>query len=205
MKMLTAAKTARPVTQMPYKETTSKDDLFALLDFMTQNGVPVWVHGGWALEALTGVARPHGDIDLLADEVHRHKLIEVLGERVVAKHLHKLEVNFNGAEIDLVFFRRKGKGAITVTPRIIARWSPDFISKGQVGAIAGRQIPILSARSLYVQIANPVRKKKEMLEKNARDMEQITPLLTEEEIRDAARFFPVENTFVNRLRVKLGI
>jgi hypothetical protein len=194
----------RPESLMPYNETTSKEDLFALLDFMEQHSIPVWVHGGWGLEALTGVARPHGDIDLLADEVHRDKLIEALGPKVVAKHLHKLEVNFNGAEVDLVFFSRKGDAAVTITPRIIARWSPGFISSGHKGTIDGREIPILSPRSLYVQISNPVRKKKEMLEKNARDLEQIKPFLREEEMREAQKYYPIENTFINRLRTQLG-
>lgn len=44
------------------------EDVLDLLDALEQSGVPVWVDGGWGVEALTGeLTRPHTDLDLALD------------------------------------------------------------------------------------------------------------------------------------------
>ena len=53
----------------------SAEDVHEVLDCLARAGVPVWVDGGWGIDALTGAQhRPHDDLDLVvphdrADEV----------------------------------------------------------------------------------------------------------------------------------------
>lgn len=189
---------------MATKQITTTEDLFAALDFFAQNEIPVWVHGGWALDALSGASRDHSDLDLLADEACREKLKQVLGARVTHETSHKLEADLNGAGVDLVLFRRRGKSLYSITPRIVVEWPDDVLTHGRAATLNGRAIPVVSPAALYMEIANKTRKKGPMLEKNARDLAVMEPLLSAEDRRLAERFFPRENTWVNRLRARFG-
>ena len=42
------------------------DDVLAVLDRLGAAGVPVWLDGGWSVDALLGrQTRPHGDVDVV--------------------------------------------------------------------------------------------------------------------------------------------
>jgi hypothetical protein len=189
---------------MAYREFCTKEDLFSLLDFMQQHSIPCWVHGGWALEGLTGKSRPHHDLDIIVDDQFRPKIEQLLSSSIVAQHIHKFEVDFGGAELDLVFFQKQKGRIITKTPRIIGLWPPDAFTISNIGRISGREFPIISPVALYVQIANPVRKKKPMLEKNKADLELILPFLHGRDLEEFKKYYPIENTSWNRLKVRFG-
>ncbi|MGC8739920.1 MAG: nucleotidyltransferase domain-containing protein [Candidatus Sumerlaeaceae bacterium] len=178
--------------------------LFALLDRMEQGGVRVWVHGGWAIDALTGTSRSHKDIDLLADEKDRPWVREQFGHALIKETSHKLEFLFRGASVEVTFFRRLWNGVLaTVTPRIIVRWEPHVLGETRA-LLHGRSIPVVGIGALYAEIANRVNKKSEMLEKNARDLQRLKPLLTDTICRESGKYFPVPNTFWNRAKLFLG-
>ena len=191
---------------MAQETDVSVEQLGSLLDFFETHGVRALLHGGWALDALTGeTVRGHKDIDLLCDATQRPRLRELLGDAVFEEQPHKLGVNFEGAEVDLVFYEMDRRGrAVTWTPRILVRWAPDTLA-GATGKLAGRDAATVGLQALYCEIANPVRKKTAMLEKNQRDLARIKPLMSEESIREAERWFPLENTRWNRLLWRLGL
>lgn len=187
------------------KEHAELADLFALLDLLEKNGIRAVVHGGWALDAVSGTSRPHSDIDMVANEDQRARLRDLFAGRLLAETSHKIEVEFQRTSVDFAFYRRTRRGLRTITPRIIAFWPPELDGEPRKATLAGREIPIIPLRSMYCQIANPTRKKAKMLEKNARDLQRLLPYITEEDQRTGKTFFPVENTFWTRLRLRLGL
>jgi hypothetical protein len=179
--------------------------LFSLLDELERLGVRVWVHGGWAIDALTGTSRPHKDIDLLAEEAARPLLHEHFRATLIDERVHRVKFRYGGVDVEVTLFRKTRRGKlVTVNPRIIIAWAPGAFGE-RTAALAGRPIPVVDVGVLYVEVANTVRKKADMLEKNARDLERLAPLLTDELCREARRYFPVPNTRWNRLRLKLGL
>ena len=191
---------------MAQETDVTVEKVWALLDFFETHGVRALLHGGWALDALTGeTVRAHKDIDLLVDAAERPRLRELLGDAVFEEQPHKFGVNFEGAEVDLVFYEMDSRGrAVTWTPRVLVRWAPDGVT-GSSGNLAGRTAATVGLQALYCEIANPVRKKPAMLEKNQRDLARIKPLMSEESMREAERWFPLENTRWNRTLWRLGL
>lgn len=188
-------------------ETNAVDaaTLFTLLDELKQLGVPVWVHGGWAVDAYTGTTRPHKDIDLLAEEINRPRLREHFRSHIKEETIHKLEFAYKGATVEVTFFQRAARGtAVTVTPRILVRWGRDSFADA-TAPLMGRPIPVVSLRALFVEVANQVKKNADMLAKNAQDLARLRPLLDESTIQAAQKLFPVPNTRWNRIRLRLGL
>ena len=179
-------------------------DLLELLTRLKEHGVEALVHGGWALDALSGTSRMHSDIDLLIHEEDRDRVRALFADRVLVETSHKLEVQVGNTSADIVFFRRMGRGFATVTPRIIVLWPPDLLSGKQMRRINGSEIPIVNARVLYYELANTVRKKAPMLNKNQRDLRVIAPHI-DDKVRKCRRYLPRPNTFWNRMRLKLRL
>ncbi len=51
----------------------------ALYRWLTDNGVPLWIDGGWGVDALLGAeTRPHDDLDIVIEERHLLRLRELL-------------------------------------------------------------------------------------------------------------------------------
>lgn len=186
------------------KRVTTAEEVLGIIGFLKEHGVDVWLHGGWALEALTGIARVHTDIDIITDERHRDRLRNLLAGRIVKDRMHKLQVNFDGAEVDLVFFSKERGRLITWHPKLIAVWPPDLLTHGKTARLSGRDVPIISPTALFIQISHRVGKTRELKEKNERDRGLFHDIISDEQKKMAAKFFPREVTLVNRLRTALG-
>lgn len=181
------------------------EQVLALVTTMERLGVRVWVHGGWAIDALTGTSRSHEDIDLLADEADRARLRSAFATSLVAETTHKLELSFEGVPVEVTFFRRLASGRlVTLTPRLIVRWDPESLGTARA-PLGGGEIPVVGTGALYMEVANRVRKKPPMLAKNARDLERLAPLLTPAIKERAQRFEPLPNTRWNRIRLRVGL
>lgn len=64
---------------MNKKEITTKDNLFAVLDFFDDLKIKYWLDGGWAVDVLYGrQTREHRDIDINFDAKHTEILINKL-------------------------------------------------------------------------------------------------------------------------------
>lgn len=54
-------------------------DVITFYDKMKAHGIPVWIDGGWGVDALLGKqSRPHGDLDIALQQKHEQKAREVL-------------------------------------------------------------------------------------------------------------------------------
>lgn len=186
-------------------QIASPEVLLALLDEIQQLGVRVWVHGGWAIDAVTGTSRPHKDIDLFANESDRATLRAHFQHSLIDETSHKIEFAYGSTPVEVTFFKQYGRREYaTVTPRIIVRFSPGAFSDS-TASLAERKIPIVSLQVLYMEVTNTVAKKRDMLEKNARDRERLAPFLTDEIRQAGKRHFVMPNTWWSRMRLFLGL
>jgi lincosamide nucleotidyltransferase A/C/D/E len=127
-----------------------------LLEHLTGLGIPVWLDGGWAIDALLGrQRRPHDDLDLVAalEDVPRLKV--ALGERGYAlvdggDARIVVLVDAGGHQVDVhpVVFTEKGEGVYRMTTG--GEWiypSPGFAGSGDV---LGRRVPCLTPEVMMV-------------------------------------------------------
>ena len=196
---------------MTKNRAATADDLFALLDLMEGNGIPVVVHGGWAVDALTGTSREHRDVDLLAHERDRARLARLLAPHITKRTTHKLKLDYNGALVDLAFYRLNRRGEpVTLGERKMARWHPDMLA-GVRAPLLGREIPVVGPCAACAEkVAQEVRSRTDhsqddMMDKALADMEHLRPLVTPEQLEDVKRYFDVPCTAWDRLLIRLGL
>ncbi|QFU89014.1 nucleotidyltransferase domain-containing protein [Amycolatopsis sp. YIM 10] len=76
-----------------------------LLRRFGEAGVPVWIGGGWGIDALVGrQTRPHADLDLIHDQTREPAALAVLTEEGFAETLDLRPVRFvldGPAELDM--------------------------------------------------------------------------------------------------------
>lgn len=131
-----------------------------LLEHLTALGIPVWLDGGWAIDALVGrQRRPHDDLDLVATLVDVPRLALALGEcgyalvdggdpRIVVM------VDNDGHQVDVhpVVFTKRGDGVYKMTT------GDDWIYPRQgfagSGHVLGRRVPCLTPEVMMVCHAN---------------------------------------------------
>lgn len=190
---------------METKPFTNVDDLVKLLDFLRANGVRAWVHGGWAIDALCGLNRPHKDIDLMGLLEDRPKLEKALGPMIVREFPCKLKINFHGCSVDMLLcYRDRRRRLASKTPRYLILLSDDALGD-RTGSIAGHVVPVVSPLTVYAELMHTVRKTPEAIKKHLGEAERIKPFLSEDQIRTAPKRFPMENTRWNRIKFLLGI
>jgi hypothetical protein len=126
------------------------DFVYDVVERLAEDGIHVWVFGGWA-EQLLGIADPrrHVDVDLLypADSfaaVDRLKLPWVGSQPSV----HKRAFAHEGVLVELVLARRDDRGHYTDFPGGRHRWSPDLLWGVHGLRVVGPQA-ILGYRAAY--------------------------------------------------------
>ena len=96
----------------------SAADVVRILDDLDSAGIPSWLDGGWAVDAVLGEqTRTHNDLDLIARVDDSQRLCDRLAEGGFRLDRGRLNSNFvlrdsNGREIDVhpVRFDRAGNG-----------------------------------------------------------------------------------------------
>jgi len=193
------------MTSANFKPETTAGDVFALLDLLKKNGIEAWLHGGWAIDALTGRTRTHGDIDLFAHDRDRGRLAGLLSEYVVKQAIHKLKLNFHGSCVDFSFFSVMRSGIVTVKLSRYTVTLPAGVFSNVSGTIAGRSVPVISPAGFYCEIGERWKKSPDMLAKNEIDLAMINDLLTEDQKAVARRYFRENQTMWRRALLFLGI
>jgi lincosamide nucleotidyltransferase A/C/D/E len=121
--------------------TTS--DVHEVLAALDRTGVPVWVAGGWGVDALLGEqTRRHGDLDLLIDEASdgRRRAVAALaavgyfpsdaqGTPGALLPVRTILRNPSGRIVELLFFRRPGAPVVTAAPEL----TDDALASGWLG------------------------------------------------------------------------
>lgn len=57
----------------------SKTDAIEIITYAEENGINIWIDGGWGVDALLEEeTRAHNDIDLFVEESNSKKFVEIL-------------------------------------------------------------------------------------------------------------------------------
>jgi lincosamide nucleotidyltransferase A/C/D/E len=187
------------------KTETNVDDLFRLLDCIEKHGVRVWLHGGWAMDALTGRTRPHADVDLLAHANDRERIARAMAPYVIKKYSYKLKLNFEGTKVDFSFFTRLWNGMPVMRLPHYTVTLPAGSLDGYEGTINGRKVNVISPLGYYCEIGEEYMKSPEKLEKNRLDRELYGDRISDEDKETARRYFRENQTWFSRLLFLSGL
>ena len=128
-----------------------------LLSLLEARGIPVWLDGGWAVDALLGEqTRPHDDLDLVSRLEDSGRIEEALGERgyvvgngapprsfeLVDAHGHQVDVHPASFEAGGDAVYQTADGGVWIFP------AAGFAGDG--GHILGRRVPCLSPEVVIV-------------------------------------------------------
>jgi lincosamide nucleotidyltransferase A/C/D/E len=129
-------------------------DLLSLLD---ARGLPVWLDGGWAIDALLGEqTRPHDDLDLVSRLEDSARIEEALGERGYVLGYGGPPFSFElvdaaGHQVDVhpASFRPDGDGVYQMADG--GEWIfPAAGFRGGEALILGRAVPCLAPEVVMV-------------------------------------------------------
>jgi hypothetical protein len=194
-----------PMEKRDWNPVTTLDDFVAVTRFLRENGVPFWVHGGWAVEAMTGVAMEHTDIDLLVASEWRARLRKVLGPRLRYEQAQRFLVDFDHAPVEIAFlnpYSRRYRATIYATTIWVY---PEEDLHGFIGTLAGESFAMPSPALMYAELANRVRKKKKVIPKHVVRQKLLDAVVGDADRERSRMLWPLSSTIANRLRVALGL
>jgi lincosamide nucleotidyltransferase A/C/D/E len=124
--------------------------LLGVVEVLAQEGIEVWLDGGWGVDALLErETREHDDLDLLADLRHSDRIIELLGElgyELVdgAPPVSFVLVDAIGRQVDVhpVTFAADGGGVYEL--REGSTWVYPAEGFAGTGSVAGRPVRCLT-------------------------------------------------------------
>ena len=60
----------------------NKADAVEIISYADNNGIDIWLDGGWGVDALLETeTRAHNDIDLFVEKINRRKFIDIIKEK----------------------------------------------------------------------------------------------------------------------------
>ncbi|MFN7265326.1 MAG: nucleotidyltransferase domain-containing protein [Phenylobacterium sp.] len=130
------------------------EEVLEVLEGCAAQGLPVWVDGGWAVDAVLGrQTRPHEDLDLAArveDGLALEALLAGLGlvRQAGGPAWNPVYRDGGGRSIDLHLFRLDAEGRGVMDPDDPAAAYPAGSFDGR-GVIAGRAVDCLPAEILW--------------------------------------------------------
>ncbi|MGI5129685.1 nucleotidyltransferase domain-containing protein [Pseudonocardia sp. CA-107938] len=133
---------------VPPLATTAQEDVLGVLDVAAAVGTPLWLDGGWAVDALLGrQTRYHGDVDVVVPQQHAAAFVAALGARGYVEREggdraeNVVLADPNGRQVDLHVIELDDLGnGWYGTDEVY----PADALRG-VGAIAGRPVQCISA------------------------------------------------------------
>lgn len=98
----------------------SKTDAIEIITYAEENGINIWIDGGWGVDALLEEeTRAHNDIDLFVEESNSKKFVEILKEKgfvevseAYTTTFHTVWKDTKGRIIDLHIFKFNEQGYI---------------------------------------------------------------------------------------------
>jgi lincosamide nucleotidyltransferase A/C/D/E len=135
-------------------KTVTADEVLEVLAACAAQGLPVWVDGGWAVDAVLGrQTRPHDDLDLGAQVEDGPALEALLAGLGLVRQAGGVAWNpvfrdGRGRSVDLHLFRldAEGRGVMDPDDPAVAYPAGSF---GGRGVIAGQTVDCLPAEILW--------------------------------------------------------
>ena len=111
----------------------NKTDAIEIITWAEENGISIWIDGGWGVDALLKEeTREHNDIDLFVEEINGKKFINILKEKGFAEITesyttasHTVWKDTKGRIIDLHIFKFNEQGYIVFEGEA---YPPDSVS-----------------------------------------------------------------------------
>lgn len=147
------------------KATMKASDVLELYNTLDRQGVPIWVDGGWAVDALLGrETRVHGDVDIAIEQKHVAQLRQLLTDRgytevkqEIARPHNFVLADDKGHEVDVHVIVIDEHGNGIYGPAENGEMYPAASLTGN-GMIANRSVKCISAEFMIKFIAPWIQK-----------------------------------------------
>lgn len=118
-------------------------------------GIPVWLFGGWGLDARIGrITREHGDVEFWVERIHADRSKAVLVEAGVTAlttqpPAEACEFTWDDVLFSTAYFDRQPDGA---SVQLLGRWSDWLFPPGsfgdEPGTLDGMPVPVMSVSGM---------------------------------------------------------
>ena len=128
----------------------NKEDAIEIISYAVDNGIDIWLDGGWGVDALLGTqTRVHNDIDLFVEKINSKKFIDIIKEKGFSKieeayttASHTVWKDTKGRIIDLHIFEFNEQGNLVFEGET---YSGDVFSG--IGKISNKVVKCISAEN----------------------------------------------------------
>jgi lincosamide nucleotidyltransferase A/C/D/E len=128
----------------------NKADAVEIISYAEDNGIDIWLDGGWGVDALLEMeTRVHNDIDLFVEKCNSKKFIEILKEKGFAEikeayttESHTVWKDDKGRIIDLHIFEFNGQEYLVFEGEIY----PSSVFNG-IGKIGDKVVKCIDAEN----------------------------------------------------------
>jgi hypothetical protein len=199
-------KLVSPSLRNTLRETADAADAVRAAALFAEKGIPIWFHGGFAVDAFTGVTNEHGDIDAFCRLADRDRIIRECEANLVLIGHHGLILNVGGARLEISWVAPWRRGLlISVSNELIWRFREDAFGHAVNASLDGAHVPIIHPKYVHMELTHVVWRKKRFYEKHMSRGALVAEHLRQEDLDDSRRLWPALNTWKNRLLVRLGI
>lgn len=128
----------------------NKEDAIEIISYAVDNGIDIWLDGGWGVDALLETeTRAHNDIDLFVEKINRRKFIDIIKEKGFSEieeayttASHTVWKDTKGRIIDLHIFEFNEQGNLVFEGET---YSGDVFSG--IGKISNKVVKCISAEN----------------------------------------------------------
>ncbi|HHV04776.1 MAG: aminoglycoside nucleotidyltransferase [Bacilli bacterium] len=128
----------------------NKEDAIEIISYAVDNGIDIWLDGGWGVDALLGTqTRVHNDIDLFVEKINSKKFIDIIKEKGFSEieeayttASHTVWKDTKGRIIDLHIFEFNEQGNLVFEGET---YSGDVFSG--IGKISNKVVKCISAEN----------------------------------------------------------
>ena len=128
----------------------NKEDAIEIISYAVDNGIDIWLDGGWGVDALLGTqTRVHNDIDLFVEKINCKKFIDIIKEKGFSEieeayttASHTVWKDTKGRIIDLHIFEFNEQGNLVFEGET---YSGDVFSG--IGKISNKVVKCISAEN----------------------------------------------------------
>jgi hypothetical protein len=180
------------------------EQLIFIRDFLKEQGIPFWLHGGWAIEVLSGAEFPHEDVDLFVEECYQDKLKNALGERLLLEFPNRFVCAIGKSRVDIAFMQRDRSVFVIYHPKIIWIFPTDAFAESHT-AYRGEEIPVVPLYISYMEQTQKMWQKAAFVEKARKRAVLLDKVLSADEKAKSRKWWPLRHTRWNLIKLKLGL
>lgn len=183
----------------------SVGDVQTICEWLEACGIRAWLHGGWAVEALAGLALEHNDIDFFVMAAQRARVEECLGRRMVIHKNDFVTAAFQNVQVEFAFLFPYAKDKVYLIHRDVLWLMPHPEISARHGFLGGHPVNIVSPAVVLAEQEHTIRKKKRAIPKMKERAGLLRAVLSDQEIRESLRYWPYPRNSWNMLCLNLRL